>query len=68
MGKSYRVVPNGKQWKVMKASSNSSNHRTISNHRKKSRAKSTARQKASSGDQLTILTSDGNIQKRVTVR
>jgi len=45
MSKSYRVVPDGSMWKVMKA-----------------------RQKARSGDELTILTSDGAIQSRVTVR
>lgn len=68
MSKSYRVVPDDGNWKVMKAASNSANHRTISRHRLKRRAKSKARQKASAGDQLTILTSDGAIQSRVTVR
>jgi hypothetical protein len=55
-------------WKVMKASSNSASHRTISRHRLKRRAEMKARQKARSGDELTILTSDGAIQSRVTVR
>jgi len=68
MSKSYRVVPDGNQWKVMKASSNSASHRTISRHRLKRRAETTARQKARSGDELTILTADGAIQSRVTVR
>jgi len=68
MTKSYRVVPDNGGWKVMKASSNSASHRTISRHRLKRRAEMKARQKARSGDELTILTADGAIQSRVTLR
>jgi len=39
-----RIKPNGNQWTVTK------NGRTVSNHRKKSTAKRSAKRKASSGD------------------
>ena len=68
MSKSYRVVPDGSMWKVMKASSNSASHRTSSRHRLKRRAEMKARRKARSCDGLTVLTSDGAIQSQVTVR
>jgi len=42
----YRIKPSGNQWVV------TSNGTTVSNHRKKSRAKQSANQKASSGDRV----------------
>jgi len=62
MPKSYRVVPDGDGWKVMSGKSNTSNHRTVSTHRKKSAAKRKARQLADSGDRLVILLSNGKVQ------
>jgi hypothetical protein len=68
MSKSYRVVPDGNGWEVQKASRQSASHRTVSSHRKKARAKSKARQLASSGDRLVVLQSNGAIQSSVKVR
>lgn len=58
----YQVTPNDNQWKVTK------NGRTISNHRKKARARQKAKQKASPGDMVVIRRSNGTIQDRRTVR
>ena len=52
----------------MSGKSNRANHRTVSNHRLKRRAKAEAKRLADSGDELTILGSDGAIQNRKTVR
>jgi len=68
MPRSYRVVPDDGGWKVMSGKSNRANHRTVSNHRLKRRAKAEAKRLADSGDELTILGSDGAIQNRKTVR
>lgn len=67
MAGSYRVVPDGKMWKVMAARSNGANHRTKSKHRKKSAAKRKARKMADSGDRLVILSNGGSIQTRAKV-
>lgn len=58
----YRVKPSGKQWIVTK------NGSTVSNHRKKRRARSKAKSKARSGDKVIIHRSSGTIQDRRTVR
>lgn len=65
---SLRVVPSAGNWKIMRAKSNGNIHRTVSNHRTKQVAVREARRIASSGDSLTILASNGNIQSRSTVR
>lgn len=62
MPKSYRVVPNDGGWKVMSGKSNTSNHRTVSTHRKKSAAKRKAKRLADGGDRLVVLRADGSIQ------
>lgn len=56
-----KVLPNGGKWRVTK------NGATKSNHRKKSRAKSKARQVASSGEQLVVYRDNGTIQSRSRV-
>lgn len=57
-----KVLPSGNQWQVKK------NGVTKSNHRKKQRAVSKARQLASGGKELVIYRSNGTIQNRSTVR
>lgn len=58
----YRVKPSGSQWIVTK------NGGTVSNHRKKSRAKAKAKRKARTGDKVIIHRSSGTIMDRRTVR
>lgn len=58
----YRVKPDGSGWKVAK------NGRTLSNHRKKRRARNAAKKKASPGDKVVIHRSNGTIMDRRTVR
>ena len=58
----YRVKPAGNRWLVTKSG------RTVSRHNKKSRAKSSASSKASTGDSIVIHRSDGTIQNRRTSR
>jgi hypothetical protein len=55
--KTIRVKPNGSGWVV------SSSRGILSNHRKKSRAKSAAKRKANSGDRIVIHRSNGTVQK-----
>jgi len=57
-----RVKPNGNGWTVTK------NRSTVSNHRKKTRAKQSAKRSASSGDQLIIQRANGTIQDQKRVR
>ena len=57
-----RVKPSGNQWRVVKSG------RTVSNHRKKSRAVSKARQKGRSGDTLEIRRANGTIQSTQVIR
>ncbi len=57
-----RVKPSGSQWIVTRSGG------TISNHRKKSRAKSKAKSVARSGDRLVIHRSGGTVQNDRRVR
>lgn len=54
----YRVKPDGSGWVVSK------NGRTVSNHRKKARAKMKAKQQSSGGDTLVIHGANGQIINR----
>lgn len=58
----YSVEPNGTGWRVKQ------NGGVLSNHRKKSRAKSRAEREASSGDTIVIRRANGTIQNRKEVR
>jgi len=51
----YRIKPKGNQWVVTK------NGTTVSNHRKKSRAKQYARRKSNSGDRVVEHGRNGQI-------
>lgn len=58
----YTVLPDGSGWVVEKMG------RTVSKHRKKSRAVQAARKKASSGDKVEVRRANGTVQKVTTVR
>lgn len=58
----YRVKPSGNQWIVTK------NGGTVSNHRKKARAKQKAKREARTGDKVIIHRASGTIMDRRTVR
>ena len=58
----YRIKPDGSGWIVSK------NGRTISNHRKKSRAKQNAKRKASPGDMVVEHGQNGQILDNRTKR
>lgn len=53
-----KVLPNGGKWRVKQDGV------TRSNHRKKQRAKSSAKRVASSGEQIVIYRANGTIQNR----
>lgn len=58
----YRVKPNGNGWTVTK------NGTTASNHRKKARARQSAKRQSSGGDKLVIHGGSGQILSQTTRR